>query len=142
MKKFYSLLVIVVMLFGLCACSTDSNSKTNKETEQTSNEALEKCPEDKNGIHDWSVATCAEPAKCKECNMPKDDKLGNHSWADATCTEPAECYVCGEYKDDKLGSHNWYESSDGVRECLYCGILYNDYILIMQNGSNQTEVQE
>lgn len=142
MKKIYSLLVIVVMLFGLCACGADSNSKSDKENKPTSNEALEKCPEDKNGIHDWNAATCAEPAKCINCNLSKDDKLGNHSWDDATCTEPAECYICGEYKDDKLGSHDWIELTAGVRECLHCGMLYNDYITIMQNSSNQTTAQE
>ena len=95
MKKIYSLLVIVVMLFSLCACGNDSNQKTNKETEQPSNGTLEKCPEDKNGIHDWDAATCAEPAKCDNCNIYKDDKLSNrHLW------EEGQCLECGMLYDD------------------------------------------
>ena len=97
MKKIYSLLLVVVMLLSLCACDSNSNSTTNEETEQKSNEALEKCPEDKNGIHDWDVATCVEPAKCYNCGVYKDDKLGNrHIW------EEGKCLDCGILYDDYI----------------------------------------
>ena len=120
MKKLLCLLLVMIISISLVACDTGNDSKTEKESEPKANETLEKCPENKNGIHDWDEATCEEPAKCDECGAYKDDKLGNHSWEPANCTQPATCYHCGECKDDKLGSHEWWENENDIRECYHC----------------------
>ena len=57
-----------------------------------------------------------------------EDEYGNHDWAPAKCTEPAQCYNCNEYRDDKFGQHSFYTHDDGLRDCSYCGILYDVYI--------------
>ncbi len=77
---------------------TNTNSSTSKVVNAT---ADDECPEQEYGNHDWSAATCVEPAKC---------------------------YNCGVYKDDKLGNHSWWENLYDIKECQYCSMLYEDYI--------------
>ena len=57
--------------------------------------------------HEWTPATCTEPAICKICKETKGDPLG-HDWIAATCTEPTTCSRCKETKGTALG-HQWSE---------------------------------
>ena len=62
-------------------------------------------------VHDWSEATCTEPAKC-ECGETQGEALG-HTWAEATCTEPKTCSACGATEGEALG----HEYVDGKCAC-------------------------
>ena len=57
--------------------------------------------------HEWTPATCTEPATCKICKETKGEPLG-HDWIAATCTEPTTCSRCKETKGTALG-HQWGE---------------------------------
>ena len=56
------------------------------------------------------------------------NEYGNHDWSIPNCVEPAHCYDCGAYKDDKLGEHNFWVTSDDIKKCMHCGILYEVYM--------------
>lgn len=57
--------------------------------------------------HEWTPATCTEPATCKICKETKGEPLG-HDWIPATCTEPETCSRCKEKRGEALG-HQWGE---------------------------------
>ncbi len=52
----------------------------------------------------------------------------NHDWSAATCVEPAQCWKCDKYKDNELGNHDfhYYEDIDDMK-CIHCNILKSEY---------------
>ncbi len=70
--------------------------------------------------HQWTEATCTEPAKCSECGEIQGEALG-HTWVDATCTEPKTCSVCGVTEGEALG-HTWVDATcTEPKTCSVCG---------------------
>ena len=52
--------------------------------------------------HEFSAATCTEPAACRKCGHVEGTALG-HEWITATCTDPQYCSRCGQVWGDPLG---------------------------------------
>lgn len=99
--KFYIIIpiVIIISIFtSIIVCVVVANPINSNYVTQSSKEA---CPE---------------------------DEYGNHDWSSAKCTAPAQCYNCNVYKDNKLGHHHFYTDKNGICDCSYCGMLYDDYI--------------
>lgn len=59
--------------------------------------------------HDWTEASCTEPATCKRCESTEGTALG-HDWTEASCTEPATCKRCDSTEGTALG-HDWTKAS-------------------------------
>lgn len=55
-------------------------------------------------------------------------EYGNHNWDNATCIKPAQCYNCDAYKDNQLGNHHWWVNDYDIKECMYCHMLYDEYV--------------
>lgn len=49
--------------------------------------------------HEWTPATCTEPATCLKCGETEGEPNG-HTWIPATCTNPQTCSVCHETTGD------------------------------------------
>lgn len=64
--------------------------------------------------HDYSVATCKQPATCKVCGKTNGTTL-NHNYSTATCTKAKTCSVCGKTDGSALG-HSLVDSV-----CSRCG---------------------
>lgn len=101
MKKFLSLLLIVVCLFNVVACVQDTSQNdiippnANDETNHTSTTSV--C------THIWLDATCTTPKFCLLCAATEGEALG-HNMLEATCTAPATCQNgCGLTESEALG---------------------------------------
>ncbi len=96
LKRIASLLVVVCLLFSLCACGCDhiwtgpycETPAICGRCEEISGEALG---------HDFSPATCVEPETCKRCRETNGEALG-HSFSSGYCTD------CGLEDPDYLGN--------------------------------------
>lgn len=70
--------------------------------------------------HEWSEATCTEPATCIECGQIKGRALG-HLWSESTCAVPQTCVDCNETKGETL-DHTWVEATcTTAKTCSVCG---------------------
>ena len=106
MNKIAALLLLLIMVFSLCACGCR---------------------------HEWIEATCTEPEICAKCGKIGGSPLGlGHIWTEATCTEPKTCSRCGATEGDPLG-HSWTEQTETTpRICLVCGAM--EPMPLPQNG--------
>lgn len=125
------------------------NSEIHSELEEVESETISKnepTEETPKCNHNYSEATCTEPAKCKFCGLVKGNALGHdvknadctneskckrcgkkiggangHDYIDATCTTPAKCSVCGTTKGNALG-HNYSNATcTEASKCSNCG---------------------
>lgn len=118
MKRFLSLLIVVIMLLSLAACGSETSEvanccwscggditrqaafcehcgaslKENSDTPTSGNSTTEKTPTTACD-HSWKNATCTAPKTCEKCNLT-EGKANGHWWHDATCTDARTCTVC------------------------------------------------
>ena len=94
MKKIFTMLMVMSMIFMLTACGCD---------------------------HDWADATCQAPKTCKLCGAIEDaETLGDHAWVDASCEAPKTCSVCKITEGEAL-SHAWIDADcNSPKTCLSC----------------------
>lgn len=88
--------------------STDAPSDTH--TDATTEETVEPTVH----LHDFSEATCTDPAICTFCGATEGIALG-HNWQEATCTSPKTCTKCQTTKGTAANHHY----SEGI--CTSCG---------------------
>lgn len=142
MKKVFSLILVMAMLFSLCACELDdvppttgnsflTNSTTEDVTEEETKaptqeeteppvetETTAPSPEETQPPthkHSFSAATCLRPQICQECEETLGKALG-HDWKGATCQAPKTCLRCNV----TVGNAASHEYVDG--SCTYCGL--------------------
>lgn len=71
--------------------------------------------------HEWTEATCTEPATCALCQETEGEALG-HEWEDATCTSPKTCRRCDQTEGEALG-HIWLDADCTTpKTCSVCGL--------------------
>jgi len=115
MKKFLSILLIFVLLFGVVACNADDTPESDVPSQNEEEET--KAPVCQ---HEWTDATCTAKKTCKLCGETDDEALG-HTWADATCTAAKTCSVCGATEGEALG-HAWVDATcTAPKTCSTCG---------------------
>ena len=90
MKRFLSLLFVVLMLMSLCACTTDP--QVTDPTEETL------CVSG----HSWTDVTCLFPKTCTVCRETEGNALG-HTYEKGVCT------ICDrkDPNDDFLTTGSW-----------------------------------
>lgn len=93
--------------------------KENSETISKNESEAEKVPNECS--HNYSEATCTEPAKCKKCGETKGSSLG-HDVKDADCTNESKCKRCGK----KIGGANGHDYIGATctkpATCSVCGV--------------------
>lgn len=77
MKKIFSVLISLFVLFTLCACGCRIHG------------------------HSWADATCETPKTCTVCGETEGEALG-HSWVDANYQSPKTCSLCGAAEGEAL----------------------------------------
>ena len=94
MKKIFTMLMVMCMIFMLTACGCD---------------------------HDWADATCQAPKTCKLCGAVEDENtLGDHAWVNASCEAPKHCEICNLTEGEAL-SHTWIDADcNSPKTCLSC----------------------
>ena len=148
MKKIYSLLLVLCLIFLLSACggnetATDNDtgsSTTQTQTDITDTSSTEQSTDttssdiDNNGNTDdtdvssstASKPNTAEPDTSKPTTTePESTKSSTpthaHSYSGATCTAPAKC-SCGETDGSALG-HNYNSATcTEAKKCSRCGV--------------------
>lgn len=77
MKKIFSVLISLFILFTLCACGCRIHG------------------------HSWADATCETQKTCTVCGETEGEALG-HSWVDANYQSPKTCSLCGAAEGEAL----------------------------------------
>ncbi len=128
MKKLITLLCVITLLFGLCACSAKSGdnisgddhipslpqSSDSQGSQFSSEPYLTVEPENTaSHTHKFDNATCTQPAKCS-CGKT-NGKAAGHKWTAATCKAPKTCTVCKITEGSK--SNHSYKNG----KCSVCG---------------------
>ncbi len=122
MKKVTALLIVLCMVFAVCACAL-FHKHTWKDATCTEPKTCTGCGETEGEAlgHTWVDATCTEPKTCSVCGATEGEALG-HAWIDATCTEPKTCSVCGATEGEALG-HTWTDATcTEPKTCSVCGV--------------------
>lgn len=82
MKKFFSILMVLSVLFSLCACGGNAATETTAPATETVAPTTEPVPETTEAL--------------SEC------ELNGHSWVEANYQAPKTCSVCGEVEGEAL----------------------------------------
>lgn len=132
MKKILAMLLALVMLLSLCACSngaapetepseditlsTDASADGNEETTEESQDATE-------GSSEPASAPTEGPAPT-EGSTPAETPAPvgcSHNWSAATCTAAKTCTKCGATEGAAAG-HNWNAATcTAAKTCTKCG---------------------
>ncbi len=74
--------------------------------------------------HEFSTATCTEPATC-ECGETEGE-VAAHKWIEATCSEAKHCSTCGTI-EGTVNEHNWIEANcREAKHCSVCGTVVGE----------------
>lgn len=116
--KRVSILLILVMLFGLCACSkADPTSPTVTSPSSTPTPTVPEC------VHQYADADCVTAKTCTLCGVTRGSALG-HDYADGFCTR------CGEEDATYVGLTAKAWRFDAVNETgsqmEYIRLQFND----------------
>lgn len=120
-------------LFEYLGTYKDSNQKIHEHTFSVKTETAATCDKDGSTVyecscgatetkpikatgHDFSDATCKQPAICKICGKNSGTTL-NHNYSEATCTKAKTCKDCGTTDGSALG----HAVVDGI--CSRCKTL-------------------
>ena len=101
--------------------------------------------------HDWSPATCTEPAICAICGKAQGEALG-HDWEAASCTTPKTCRRCGETQGKVLG-HDvsaWTSekepscTEEGRRSgvCTRCGVTVSESVPMVEHAPGDWQLTQ
>ncbi len=118
-KRYLTPCLVILLCFLLTACKHEHQYSEATCTEPATCQKCEETIGEPLG-HDYSEATCTEPGICSRCGEIKGEALG-HDYKEATCTEPSLCSRCGEAKGEPLG-HSALEATcteDSI--CDVCG---------------------
>lgn len=100
MKKFFSILMVLSILFSLCACGSNVNDEPSVPVSEVTDatDIISVC--DANG-HDWVMPTCKTPKTCMVCGQTDGEPLP-HKWVDANYQAPKTCSACNEVEGEAL----------------------------------------
>ena len=128
MKKGLSVLLVLVMLLSLCACSkndtqiTDPSQTTNGSTEESTNgttEGTQAPTADSTGAP--TDAPTEAPTTAPTEAPATTPAACSHTYKDATCTAPKTCTKCGATEGSAAG-HNWNAATcTAAKTCTKCG---------------------
>ena len=96
-KKFIAGLMAASLVFSLCACGQETESKKSNETKVNSIDSEGKVTAEETTIHIHipTVATCVEDSYCEDCYESLSPALG-HDYQDGSCTR------CNDIDPDSL----------------------------------------
>jgi len=120
MKKGFMAVVVVLLMFSLCACCV--NHEFVPATCLTA-ATCSKCGEVTGAPlgHTWLDANCIQPKTCSVCSA-SEGEVAEHTWKEATCIEPKTCSVCGA-TEGQTRAHEWQEASCSIpKKCVFCGL--------------------
>ena len=70
--------------------------------------------------HSFKAATCQIPKMCEDCGKTEGE-VGEHTWKSASCLTPRTCELCGATDGEPTG-HIWNAICTKDKECKVCGI--------------------
>lgn len=135
MKKTLTMLLVLVMLFSLCACSNSDNQTTDpSDSNQSTTNGTETSTGNAETPTDGTESTQASPTTAptdETTNTPTNEPTTppttqpttcSHSWKNATCTAPKTCTKCGA-TEGKANGHNWQDATcTAPKTCSKCGV--------------------
>lgn len=94
--KHLSLLLVIVMLLSMTACSQSDTNTDNSTNSSSKTESSKGCS------HDWLSATCTAPKTCTICNETIGTALGHttDSGVCSRCGENFSAWEISEYTDE------------------------------------------
>lgn len=108
MKKAIVLFMSLILMFSVTACGDKATP-----TPQAESKTKKACK------HEFSDATCTEPATCTLCGETGSVALGHSFTNEKSCTEERVCERCGE-KQAALG-HDWIAATcEQAKQCSQC----------------------
>ena len=128
MKKIALLMALLLLVFGLCACTGETTDQTAPSDTVSGDPTVEETPgavaDDE---HRYVEEILVEPdcttngskrLKCEDCDKEYTEEIPalGHEGTGASCTEPSVCTRCGEVAEDAWG----HVDENGV--CKNCGI--------------------
>lgn len=133
MKKIIVFLMILILMFSVCACGQNEahNQDSNISDQNTTDNAEISVPDSADSpadtqpaattcVHTYADATCTTPKTCSKCGEIEGEAAG-HQWKDATCTTPKTCSVCGT-TDGGVADHKWKAADcTAPKTCSWCG---------------------
>lgn len=142
MKKTLAMLLALVMLVNLCACSNSDNQPTDpSNSSQATTEGTEKPTDSTEGTTGATQAPTGEPTTAptdEPTTAPTEQPTEqpttqpteapttppttcSHSYKDATCTTPKTCSKCGATEGSAAG-HSWNAATcTAPKTCSKCG---------------------
>ena len=121
MKKRLSYLLILMTFLALILVGCNNDTTTNQSSENTQNTETEQETESEIPCeHEFSDATCIDPATCTKCGKVNGEANG-HEFAEATCSKPATCGVCGASYGDPTAHDYAAATCTKPATCKTCG---------------------
>ena len=135
MKKTLAMLLALVMLFSLCACSNSDNQPTapSNSSQATTDGAEGTTSATQSPTGEPTTAPTEEPTTApteQPTTQPTEAPTTSpttppttcsHSYKDATCTAPKTCSKCGATEGNALG-HSWNAATcTAPKTCSKCG---------------------
>ena len=121
MKKLILILLSVLMIVTLAACSSECEHTYDNACDATCND----CGETREvSAHQWKDATCTTLKTCTVCGTTEGEMLP-HNWEDATCITAKTCKTCKTTEGEPLG-HNPAEDDGNCSTdvlCTVCGAV-------------------
>lgn len=138
-KKILAGLMAASLVFSLCACGQETESKKSNETKVNSIDSEGKVTVEETTIHIHipTVATCVEDSYCEDCYESLSPALG-HDYQDGACTR------CNDIDPDSLpvelhelhviDNGPWYKYSEEVLTDTF-GNSYAGYHLFAEDAT-------
>ena len=121
MKKLTLILLSVLMIVTLAACSSECEHTYDNACDATCND----CGETREvSAHQWKDATCTTLKTCTVCKETEGEMLP-HNWEDATCITAKTCKTCKTTEGEPLGHTPAEDDGNCVTDvlCTVCGAV-------------------
>ncbi len=124
MKKTLLLFVVIITVFSLVACETET-SKSEKYCWSCGGDITKQavfCEHCGISLKESSTEATSKDSATEESTKPETtpSSICNHSWKNATCTTPRTCEKCS-LTEGKANGHWWYEATcTDARMCTVC----------------------